>query len=72
MPSWRSSLLTAAPSSSTYLGGSSNEAGFGIAVHGAGSAYVIGFTDSPDFPTAHPLQGTLGGFEDAFVAKILP
>jgi hypothetical protein len=57
---------------STYLGGSGGEFGLGIAVGGAGSAYVTGYTRSTDFPTANPLQGTLGGFEDAFVAKILP
>jgi hypothetical protein len=57
---------------STYLGGSSGEAGTGIAVDGAGSAYVTGVTDSEGFPTANPLQGTLGGRVDAFVAKILP
>jgi len=54
---------------STYLGGSDNEFGDGIAVDKAGSAYVTGETGSMDFPTAHPLQGTLGGFGDAFVAK---
>ena len=36
----------------------------------AASAYVTGFTQSPDFPTVHPLQPTLGGSLDAFVAKI--
>ena len=37
---------------STYLGGSGDDAGYGIAVDGAGSAYVTGLTDSSDFPTA--------------------
>ena len=36
---------------STYLGGSGTETGQGIAVDGAGSAYVTGFTASTDFPT---------------------
>lgn len=35
-----------------------------------GAAYVTGFTVSPDFPTAHPLQPTFGGDFDAFVAKL--
>jgi hypothetical protein len=61
---------------STYLGGSLNTFGFGIAVDGAGNAYVTGTTYSSDFPTINPLQasnrasgGTLGG-SNAFVTKI--
>jgi hypothetical protein len=62
---------------STFLGGS-NDAGFeergeGIAVDPAGNAYVMGRTDSADFPTQNPLQPTFGGgFSDAFVAKLNP
>ncbi len=55
---------------STYLGGSGFDQGLGIAVDAAGSAYVAGFTDSPNFPTASPLQAANGGGGDAFVAKI--
>jgi Calcineurin-like phosphoesterase/Beta-propeller repeat len=55
---------------STYLGGSQDETGLGIAVDCAGNAYVTGETGSHDFPTANPLLATLSGFTDAFVAKI--
>jgi Beta-propeller repeat len=57
---------------STYLGGSAADQGNGIAVDGAGSAYVTGFTDSTDFPTtAGAVQTTHdSSFRDAFVAKI--
>jgi hypothetical protein len=55
---------------STYLGGHSDEGGSDIAVDGAGQAYVTGFTGSTDFPTAVPLQTTLGGVGDAFVMKL--
>ena len=56
---------------STYLGGSSEETGNAIAVDASGNAYVTGFTESPNFPTANALQPTYGGgFIDAFVAKI--
>jgi Beta-propeller repeat len=57
---------------STYLGGTDFDGGFGIAVDGAGSAYVTGSTSSTDFPTtAGAFQTTnAGGSAVAFVAKI--
>jgi hypothetical protein len=54
---------------STYLGGSGDDNGGGIAVDSAGSAYVAGTTDSTNFPLQNPFQGTFGGNLDAFVAK---
>ena len=57
---------------STYLGGSGQDEGLGIAVDGAGSAYVTGTTTSADFPTVNPFQSTLNGGQDAFVAKLNP
>jgi hypothetical protein len=58
---------------STYLGGSDFDAGYGIAVDGAGNAYVTGQTASTNFPTMNPLQPTYGGGSaDAFVTKINP
>lgn len=35
---------------STYIGGSGNEHGRGIAMDGSGSAYITGYTASSDFP----------------------
>jgi hypothetical protein len=57
---------------STYLGGSGGEGGRAIAVDTAGAAYVTGVTASQDFPTKSPLQPTLIGLVDAFVAKLTP
>jgi len=58
---------------STYLGGSRDEQGVGIAVDAAGSAYVVGYTSSTDFPLMSPIQGVFGGGTfDAFVTKINP
>ena len=56
---------------STYLGGSNNDIGAGIAVDGSGNAYINGNTDSPDFPTEAPYQSNhQGGAVDAFVTKL--
>jgi hypothetical protein len=54
---------------STYLGGSDVDFGAGIAVDSSGSAYVVGTTRSPNFPTVNPLQ-PIGSFLDAFVSKV--
>jgi hypothetical protein len=53
-----------------YLDGRGLDQGWSIAVDLFGQAYVTGSTNSPDFPTVHPVQPTFGGFGDAFVAKI--
>lgn len=55
---------------STYLGGSRNNAGFGIAVDAAGSAIVTGQTFSDDFPVLNAIQPTYGGDMDGFVTKL--
>jgi hypothetical protein len=58
---------------STYLGGLAFDQGLGIAVDGAGNAYVTGSTRSTNFPlTASAYQSALGGSQDAIVAKIAP
>ncbi len=55
---------------STFVGNISNESGFAIAVDNSGSAYVSGFTSSPNFPTASSLQSVIGGSGDAFLLRI--
>ena len=64
---------------STYLGGSGQEGGvngaltpeLALAVDAAGSAYVIGATNSTDFPTtAGALSTRLGGTSDYVVTKL--
>jgi hypothetical protein len=57
---------------STYLGGGSYDVGYAIAVDGGGHAHVAGDTRSSDFPLVNPVQRTLGGSADAFVAKLSP
>jgi hypothetical protein len=55
---------------STYLGGSANDSGVGIAVDSAGAAAVVGETGSTNFPTANAIQAMNGGGTDAFVTKV--
>jgi hypothetical protein len=55
---------------STFLGGSLDDAGSSIAVDGGKNAYVIGQTNSTNFPVASATQGSLGGLSDAFVTEI--
>jgi hypothetical protein len=55
---------------STYLGGSSDDDSWAIAVAASGNAYLTGNTSSTDFPTESPIQGTNAGSSDAFVTKI--
>jgi len=59
---------------STYVGGSALDLARGIAVDGAGNAYIAGYTQSTDFPvSAGALQKTYGGGNaDAFVAALDP
>jgi N-acetylneuraminic acid mutarotase len=62
---------------STFLGSEEfsfdgEDYGFAIRVNGAGNAYVVGYTNSPGFPVANPLQATLRGPTDAFISKFNP
>ena len=60
---------------STFLGGSSDDIGAGIRVDANGNAYVVGTTQSPDFPTtvgAFRRTGAASNFSDVFVTKLNP
>jgi hypothetical protein len=54
---------------STYLGGNGDDWGRGIAVDGAGNAYVTGWTLSTNFPTQNPYQTDQPDW-DIFVSKL--
>jgi murein DD-endopeptidase MepM/ murein hydrolase activator NlpD len=55
----------------TFLGGSDEDWGYGIAVDASGAAYVTGETDSSDFPTTPRAFDTgYNGNADAFVVKL--
>ncbi len=55
---------------STFLGGTMDDVGNGIAVDSSGNAYATGNTLSTNFPTKNPLQPASGGARDTFVAKL--
>jgi hypothetical protein len=57
---------------STYLGGSANDVGHAIAVDSGGNAYITGLSNSPNFPTANPLQASFkgGAGNDTIVVKV--
>jgi hypothetical protein len=60
----------------TYLGGSSDDFGYGIAIDAAGNAYVTGETASSDFPTVNAVPGACVSCsslsDQAFVTEINP
>ena len=55
---------------STYLGGNGTDFGWGIAVDTSGNAYVVGYTESSDFPMVNPAFKNNAGYTDAFVTKL--
>ncbi len=55
---------------STYLGGSGDDFGLGIALDSVTNAYVTGGTTSTNFPTLGAFQPAHAGSVDAFVTKL--
>src|SRR5262249_7664405 len=57
---------------SSYLGGAIQEFAYGIAVDGAGGAFVVGQTYSYDFPRVNAAQATTPAGASGFIAKVTP
>jgi Beta-propeller repeat len=59
----------------TYLGGGGDDFAYTIAIDLSGNAYIVGSTNSTDFPTTNSFQRSCGGTcynSDAFVVKLNP
>ncbi|GIK36253.1 MAG: hypothetical protein BroJett011_00860 [Chloroflexota bacterium] len=63
---------------STYLGGNGTDAGFGVAVDNTSNAYIVGQTNSTNFPLRNVIQNMCmsfpscyGGSTDAFITQII-
>lgn len=71
VPAVAGATQTAAPglAYSTYLGGSQWDEVFDAKLDAAGSAYVAGYTLSPDFPRAGARESRFGEVTDGFVAR---
>ncbi len=65
---WQWNLLT--PAVSTYVGGSRDESATCVAIDADRNVFVGGHTTSPDFPTANASQASIGGGQDAFIARV--
>jgi hypothetical protein len=63
-------IIDPAISYSTLLGGSGADAANALAVDSTGAAYLAGFTESTNFPTANPARNFNAGGNDVFVAKL--
>ncbi|MEN6511182.1 MAG: SBBP repeat-containing protein [Chloroherpetonaceae bacterium] len=55
---------------STYVGGTSSDYGYGLAVDGSGCAYITGYTLSSNFPTTIGCWDYIYNSTDVFVTKL--
>ncbi len=57
---------------STFLGGSGNDDARAVTWSKAGTVFVVGVTDSADFPTVAPFQAQYRGNQDSFLVRLGP
>ena len=54
----------------TYVGGTGSERAYAVAADSSGSAYITGYTQSADFPTASAYDATHNSGLDLYVTKL--
>lgn len=57
---------------STYLGGTLRDRAFGLTLDANGRVYLVGSSDSDNYPTFNALQSTRGGGYDVILAQFDP
>ena len=57
---------------STFLGGSGLDWAYDVTIGSDGCAWIVGSTDSPDFPVPNGFDQQLEGVTSAFIAKLSP
>ncbi len=57
---------------STYIGGAGTDFGTALTLDSSGNVYVVGSTNSTNFPTKNALQLGNNGFYDVFVTEVSP
>ena len=55
---------------STFIGGDFDDVGESVSIDDEGRVIIVGYTESPDFPTKNALDTTLNGSRDGFVLKL--
>ena len=63
---------TGAVSFASFLGGSGADDAYGVKANALGQVFVVGTTQSANFPLAGALQGAISGTADAFVSVMAP
>ena len=55
---------------STYIGGSDDDFGLGIAIDASNNVYIVGYSYSGNYDLQNPFQSTLSGMTDVVVTKL--
>ncbi len=55
---------------STFIGGSSTDRAYALALDSSGNVYIAGFTNSTNYPTINAYQVANNGNYDAFISKL--